>query len=144
MDRLGLTSDEAEERVIRAVNRHHRRITASLGLVSTRRQDVSVTTVQDENEVTFTGTEKVLNVRIPASGSSKPLVEATVAQLREEEPFVAGWPCRYAILRETATTVTVLFDKLFADEYDIVADAYTTVDDLLGASEPQIPQSFHD
>lgn len=142
--RLGLESDEALERLGRAVNRHNRRISASLNLTPLRRGSVSEATTADDADLEFSGVEKILNIWHSIGGSRSDLTEVTPAKLRSFGEPVSGIPTVYAITAMTSNSVTVTFDALPDDEYDVFADAITILPDLSGADNPAIPQSYQD
>lgn len=144
MDRLGLSSSEAEARIGRAVNRHNRRISASLGLVTTRQTQTDADTTIGDAEVTFTGVEKLIGVWTLVGGSRKVLAEVTTTQLRDGRAPTSGKPSRYAIRRTTANTVTIELDCLPDSVFEIYADAYASLATIADDMEPAFAESYHD
>lgn len=144
-DRLGLTSDTARDRLARAVNRHHRRISASAGLVTSNYDVTHTPTTPDNPQVTFTNFEKVLQAWHYAGGSRVPMQEITLAQLRDlGDPVSGATPSRFATVSTTATSVTIELDALPDSVYDIFCDGYASLAALVGSMEPAFAQSFHD
>src|SRR5688572_4551852 len=113
MDRLNLSSTDASTRVGRAINRKYRLITSSIGLQLSRRSTAQATATIGVSTLTFTNTEKIINVFNRAVTPYKLLTEVTVDELREEMPFAANDnPTKYAISSHTADTVTILLNRV--------------------------------
>lgn len=139
-----LTSADADTRVGTAVNRHYRRITASLGLDVTRFVTRSTTTTNGVATVQFTEIEKIDRV-IDATDSDaiRLLTEVSLHEIRSSQPGT-GDPVRYAIQSVDADAVTIRLDTLPQSSYSLQADGWTTLSDLSANQEPVFPESFHD
>lgn len=145
LDRLNLTSPEAETRVGRAVNRLYKAVTTSTGLNTTRTiLGVSGTLADTTSEVTFSGVEKLHRVYDISSGTARDLKQLTIYQIRERKPVESSTPKYWAVQTTGATTVVIRVDIIAADTMTLYADGTTTVSTLSGSNVPVIPESFHD
>lgn len=142
-ERLALYSDEALERLGRAVDRAHRRVTSETGLIVSRRVTISQAKSLGSASVTFSGIEKIERVIDDTSGDNIVLAEVTFDQLRRQTPG-ATTPTSYAIESMDANSVTIRLDVLAQDTDVLKADGHTTVADLDDADEPAFPESFHE
>ncbi len=143
-DRLNLRSDDALERIGRAVNRHNRRISASLGLNATRAIDTYESTTIDSADVVMTGVEKVYAVWTLNTGSRVNLEEITATQMRELPAPTAGTPTKYAVVVTASNYVIIRLNALPESVYDIYAHAMSVLADISGSDSPAFAQSFHD
>lgn len=145
LDRLNLSSVEAQDRVGRAINRKYRLVTSAIGMQVSRRATVSETVTMGVSTLIFSNTEKVINVVDRSTTPYKELTEVTLDELRRSQPYAAGTsPTMYAIHSHTADTVTIEFNRNPQTEYDLYADVHQAVADLSGSNEPAFPESFHD
>jgi microcystin-dependent protein len=139
-DRLNLTSSVDTARVGRLVNDRYKRVTSAIGLITSRRVQVTANTVIGEQSVTFTGCEKLINVR---NDANEMLDEVTFEQLRRDGP-TNDEIRRYAIERYEAQSVTILLDAIPASVRTLIADAHETAGTLSGNQAPGFSESFHD
>lgn len=139
-----LSSTEADTRIGEAVNRHYRRITASLGLDVTRFVTRSRTTTLGEQAVTFDEIEKIDRLIDTTDATAiRLLKEVGIHQQRSAQPG-DGQPSTWAVQTSDADTVTVLLDTVPQTTYSLQADGTTTLADLQGSDAPAFPESFHD
>ena len=145
MDRLGYTSTTAQTRVGRLINKIYREVGTSIGMSFTRQTAASeVVTIGNAN-VTFSETEKILQVwRL--DGSSNPVVldEALLAELREAVIPTSDKPTLWALYSTTSNGVTIRINASPETAYTLYADVIAEVSDLSGSTEPAFPESFHD
>lgn len=145
LDRLNLSSTAAQTRIGRAINRKYRLITSSIGLQLSRRTTAQQTVTMGVSTVTFTNTEKIINVVNRAVTPYKVLDEVTLDELEAEMPFAANdGPLKYAIHSHTADTVTILINRIPQTAFTLYADVHQAVAALSGSNEPAFPESFHD
>lgn len=145
MDRLNLSSSDAEARIGRAVNRKYRLVTSAIGLQLSRRATIQTNVTMGVSTVTFSNTEKIINVVNRAVSPYKMLDEFTIDELEAEMPFSAGdSPSKYAIHSHTSDTVTILINRVPQTAFTLYADVHQAVADLSGSNEPAFPESFHD
>ena len=88
-DRLNLTSEQAISRIGREVNIRYRRITSSLGLITSRPIEVSKAVTVGNRKVVFSEIEKVVSVHHRLGGAS-PLTERTFDDLGVSEISATG------------------------------------------------------
>jgi hypothetical protein len=139
-----LTSPEADTRVGETVNRHHRRITAELGLDATRFVTRTVSTTAGVQAVEFTEIEKIDRILDTTdSGSIRLLREVSIHEQRANQTGT-GQPSTWAPRDAGANTVTVLLDTLPQSAYTLQADGRAALADLQGDDSPSFPESFHD
>src|SRR5688572_10783543 len=112
MDRLNLTSSTATTRVGRAVNRIYREVGTSIGMSFARQINTSVAVTIGNPEVTFTGTEKILQVWT-LNDSTNPTIldEVMLASLREVATPSSDAPRKWALRKTASNSVTIRLDK---------------------------------
>lgn len=143
-DYCNLTSSDAQARVGKAINRHYRRITASLGLDAARFVTRSASMTVGVATVTFSEIEKIDRILDTTDSTAIRLIpEVSVHHLRTIQPG-ASQPCQWAYQNADADSVTVLFDTVPQTAYSLQADGWTTLADLTGSAEPVFPESYHD
>jgi hypothetical protein len=144
LDYCGLQSPEAQTRVGKAINRHYRRVTSTLGLDASRFITRTRTTTIGSQTATFTDIEKIDRVRDTTTSTSPRLLqEVSIHKLRSETPGTSE-PSAYAVQNTGADSVTIRLDTVPQIVYTLQADGWTTLSDLSGTDEPVIPESFHD
>lgn len=143
-DYCNLTSPEALARVGKAINRHYRRVTSSLGLDAARFVTRSVSTTNGVRTVVFTEIEKIDRLLDTTSATDiRLLQERSVHDLRSTQPG-QGQPDHWAFQNSDADSVTVLLDTVPQTVYSLQADGWVTLADLSGTDEPVFPESYHD
>ena len=143
-DYCNLSSSEALERVGRSINRHYKRVTASLGLDAVRHVTRSTTTTNGQQYVVFTEIEYIARV-IDATDSNaiRVLPEISLDLQRTSQPGTSQ-PTTWALRNTDADSVTILLDTLPQTSYSLQADGTTTLSALSGSDEPVFPESYHD
>lgn len=144
-DQLGFDTDpSAIARIGRALNKHYKRITSSVGVRIARQvAGVEAETTIGAQTLTFTGLEQIKRIYNDNDGSVVGLDELTYQEIRELTP-TAGTPSAYAVESSGAGFVTVRFDSLPDEELTLKADGLETAEILSGDQEPQLPTDFHD
>lgn len=141
--RLDLTSPDAITRVGLRVNRRYRRITSSIGLMSTRRVSNTFVTAIGTRVQSITGVEKIFAIQNADIPNSPPLRELLYEEMLETIPTV-GPPTAWAVRRVGASSVVVVFDSSFAVSSTLTIDGEETASTLSGTQIPAFPESFHD
>ena len=152
MERMNLTSDEAEERVGRHINDRHRQVVSSIGLTASVRRVVTGLTVAGNRNVTFgndddtqsPGAEKVLSVFDATVTPARILREITFDDMRNRLP--GTWPPHvYAIERMGHRSVKIQLD-CEPTESDLVlsADVVRQTTTMEASDSPDFSQNFHD
>jgi hypothetical protein len=142
-EKLNLTSDEARARVGREINNRYRRITSSIGLDTSRRTQVSASVVIGNQNITFTGIEKIFAVIDKTTGTNTILEEITVDEM-EARALTSGPPRSYAIYRNHKNSVEAMLDYIPVGGYTLYADGMANLSTLAGSLAPDFPESFHD
>jgi hypothetical protein len=141
---VNLTSTDADTRVGQSINRHYRRITASLGMDATRFVTRTVTTTVGVQAVTFEEIEKIDRILNTTDSSAILLMqEIELHQMRSKQPGTDA-PNQWALRDSGASTVTVLLDTIPQSAYTLQADGRAALADLQGDDSPAFPESFHD
>lgn len=142
-ERLNLTSDEARSRVGREVNARYRRLTSSIGLVTSRRTQVSKTATIGSQSITFGGIEKITAVIDKSSGSDITLTEITMSEFHDlsirDQP-----PRNFVVNRTNQNSVEILMDCVPTTGFTLYADGHINLATLAGSQAPSFPESFHD
>lgn len=145
MNRLNLSSDSAEIRVGRGVNRTYRKVTTAIGLQMSRRGTVQANVTMGVSTLVFPNTEKIIDVYNRSNTPYSKLEQVTLDELRDEMPYPASDnPSRWAAHSHTADAVTIEFNRIPQTAFTLYADAHQVVADLSGVQEPAFPESFHD
>lgn len=143
MDRLNLSSSEATTRISKRVNARYKRATSSIGLVTTRFAQVQSNATIGNRIITFQGIEKILAVIDKSSGVDIPLSQITLDEMHitpiRDEP-----PRKFAVQRNHANTVDILLDLTPTTAFLLYADGQSNEATLVGAQQPDFPESFHD
>src|SRR4051812_9145882 len=144
MDRLNLTSTDAQTRIGSAVNRKYKQVTSSLGMVLSRRTTVQKAATPGVQSITFTGIEKTIAIIDKSSGTNRILDEITYEQMLAKAPTTGDTAYCYAIENVGASTVTILFDCIFQTAFVMYAEGHATAGTLSGTQEPAFSESYHD
>lgn len=145
MDRLNLSSPEAETRIGGFINERYRELATSIGMAPVRRATVPLTAVDGTATLATTALIKPF-VLVPDEGNFPPLGEITVDQLRNRLPRTAtGRPREYAVTNFSPSGCTLEFCPTPDDDYVFNADGLVPGIDLEDdADVPAFPEDFHD
>lgn len=157
MDRLNLTSSDAQTRVGKEVNDRYRRLTTSIGLDTTRRTQVYATAALANRTMTFTGIEKLLAV-IDKSQVATGGQEIVLSQITMDEMHITplrgnlvpgtdtptGMPRHYAVIRVHPNAVDIFMDIVPTTGFQLYADGLMNAATLGTNDSPDFPESYHD
>jgi hypothetical protein len=149
MQRLNLTSDDAKNRVGDDINRRYKRLTASIGMITSRRvtQDITPDPLSsDLPDVTITGMEKVLKITISTPDGRVRLLEQSDWDEINNEPFRRQIPRQWAVKKMGPGEVIITLQG-YPDSPDTTTlhvEGYDIADVLSGSLEPYLPTDFHD
>lgn len=149
LDNLNLTSDDARERVERRVNYVYKKVTTSIGLVTSRRIIQTVTIDPTEvgstlPDITIEDVQKVLAVRYVVSATnSKTLEERSMDEILDTT-LVRRIPQSFAVNLMGPTYVTIRLDAYPTSTFTLNIEAYEIAPVLEGLMEPYFPEDFHD
>lgn len=144
-DRLNYTSSASSTRVGRLVNKVYRQIGTSIGLSTARQTNTTKVVTIGNPEVTFSGTEKILQVwTLDSDAHPTILDEVMYAQLREVVATSSDAPKKWALHTTASNTVTIRLDASPETAYTLYAEVIAEVADLSGSNEPAFSESFHD
>jgi hypothetical protein len=108
-ERLNLTSDTARSRVARELNNRYKRITSSIGLVTSRFTQVPQTAEIGNRTMTFSGIEKITCV----VDKNDPKQDVVLTQITTDEMHITPPrtnPRHYAVTRMHGNTVDIELD----------------------------------
>lgn len=144
LDRLNLSSSDAEARLGAFVNERYRELATSIGMGRVRRAEVALNTVADT--ATLTTAEILKPLILTPDNNRPPLTEITVDQLRNRLPRGAtGRPREFAVTGVTPSGCTIEFYPVPDDVYPITADGIVPGIDLEDDDDvPAFPEDFHD
>jgi len=143
MSLMNLTSETAQRRVGKDVNRLYRQVVSSLGMETSVPGIVTATTEIDNRLLEFDGAVKIFAVWNPALAPSFPLVQVTLDEIRNS-PVREDPARRYAVYIQAPTSTTIFLDSVPSTEYDLTADVELAIDDLSDDDVPIFPEDFHD
>lgn len=143
-DHCNLGSDEAVARVGRSVNRHHKRITSTLGMNTTRFVTRSVSMTVGVQSVTFPNIEKIDRILDTTDSTAiRALTPVSLDAQRKNQPGDSE-PNTWAPRDTLSSSVTVLTDTVPQTAYSLQADGWAKLSDLSGSDTPVFAESFHD
>lgn len=150
-DRLNLTSSASATRIGEFVNERYRHLTASIGLITSRRETgtlvVNPTLVlvyPDLPEITILLMEKILKITLLSDGGVKVLPEKTFDDISNMNTNTALPQC-WAVKLVEAHQVTIILDAVpLTTPFTLGIEGYAQADVLSGSVEPAFPESFHD
>jgi hypothetical protein len=146
MDRLNLTSSDAQTRIGIVVNDVYRKVTSSIGINASRRQETTVTPSNPGTlpDVTI-GFEGVYRVQLVVSGSDPILLEELTYDDLTEKAVAAGQSPRFwAVKNVTSESTIITLDAYPTTSFSLKVEGIVYTADLSGTMEPLIPESFHD
>ena len=145
LDRLNYTSTDATTRVGRLINKVYRAVGTAIGMSFTRQTAVTEVVTIGNASVTFSETEKILQVwRLDGSSNPVILSEVLHAELRESVTPSSDKPTKWALFSTTSNGCVIRLNAKPATAYTLYADVIAEVADLSGSNEPAFPESFHD
>ena len=160
MNRLNLTSEEARVRIGVRVNDRYRRVTSSIGLVTSRRKTETFlfnptllgNTLPD---ITFEGYEKILRItRLNDKQQKYRLAELTWDEVTGFQNFTVegeqvddptNTPRAYGVKRMGPDYVTITLDFWPKTQpFRLQVEGYEKAVELVDDLEPDFPEDFHD
>lgn len=141
---LSSPSPEAKTRIAHELNVRYKQVTSAIGLIPTRRVQVSTTATIGSNEITFTGIEKIDAVfTVDANGANVILDELNNDEMLAA-PVRTEPPKKFSIFNVNPTSVTILVDCVPTTQFTIYAQGLASATTLSGNDQPAFPESFHD
>jgi hypothetical protein len=144
LERMSLTSADAQLRVGAAVNRHYRRITSLLGMETTRIVVVHDVMTVGLATVSFQGIEKIDRIFDVSDPTTRRMVPEVSLHRQRMTPPGTSAPGAWAMQEAGPDYVVVLFDTVPQLAYALQADGWVTRAELVAGDEPLFPASFHD
>jgi hypothetical protein len=149
MDKLNLTSDEARTRIGEDVNERYKRVTSSIGLITSRRTKIDV--VVDPTSVTsilpdleIDGIEKVLKISCMVGTRPRLLDELTYEEITDRAAADAT-PTAFAVKLMGSQMVTIRLNAFpSTTTFTLSVEGYDLADVLDDSAEPAFPEDFHD
>lgn len=144
-DAMNLQSAETKARIGRNINIRYKRITSSIGLITSRRVEVPEDVTAGSRFVTFSGIEKIDTVFYINDNKNIILDELTHDEMLATT--IRTWPPQaFSVFSTTTNTVTIMLDCEPGVDDDVTLFAHGLADasTLTGTDSPAIPESFHD
>jgi hypothetical protein len=142
-EELGASSQEALDRIMRLANRRYKEITSAIGLITTRREEVSKAATIGSRYLTFSGVERLDTVFRRVDNKNYILQEITNDEMLDlnvrDEP-----PMKYSIFTVSPASVTIFMDCIPTTTFTLYAHGLADVSTLSGTDRPAFPESFHD
>lgn len=143
-DRLNYTSSSTDTRLLNSINRIYREVGTSIGLSFARQTNTSKVVTIANADVTFTATEKVLQVWYLTGSVPMILDEILNTEMRERVAPSSDKPTQWALVSTASNTVKIRLNAKPATAYTLYADVIQEISDLGATDEPTFPESFHD
>lgn len=153
MNRLNLTSTEAQTRIGVFVNSRYKQVTSSIGLITSRRTTTTIVvdptdtaTYPDLPYLTVGFMEKINKISVITTGSTGVNI---LDQLTFDEisayPTMTGIPKAWAPYRMGAGQVEIVLDGVTSDTtFTLSLEGYDLAETLEDDVVPFIPTDFHD
>lgn len=150
-NRLNLTSDDAINRIGRAVNERYKWALSSIGMQTSRRETVTSPTIIGQETLVFPnpltptapGVEKLYSVFNAAVTPKEFLDLYSVEELRTQIGTSTDPTHSYAIWRVGPSSVTILLGSIPTTVYTLSADVEENLSTLSNADVPDFPEDFH-
>jgi len=145
MARTRQTTDEAKARIGREVNDRNRRVTSSIGLVTSARGQVTVPTFAQTSAVTVPGMTKVLAIAIHGE-TRRVLGERSYDEWFNAQTWApaVGTPQTYTVVSMLGTQVDIALDPIPDAEYALDVTGILATQDMVDAMSPPFTGQFHD
>jgi hypothetical protein len=142
--RLNLSSIDALARLGRETNIRYKRLTTSLGLVTSRRATVTATATPGSQYITITSIEKLITLSDPTVTPNRVLDVVSFEEIRTNPQSATDSPTKYAIAVMGATSVEVFLEAPAVTAFTLTADVHEIKSTLKGTDEPAFSESYHD
>lgn len=144
-DELNLSSPETKARIERALNVRYKQVTSAIGMVGSRREELSKLATTGNQYLTFTGAEK-LDAVFRKVGTKNVLLDQITDDDMLEATLQTSLPTKYSIYSFTPTTVTIRMNciPVASVPFTLYANGIGDVITLSGTTSPAFPESFHD
>lgn len=142
-DLVNLSSPEAIARIRRNINVRYKRVTSAIGLVTSRREELTQAVTIGNRMVTFTGIEKLDAVFRKVGTKNYPLKELTNDEMLTVNPRDEP-PTSYSVFTTGPRSVTIWLDCTPATGFTLYAHGLADVSSLSNNDIPAFPESFHD
>ena len=142
-DETNQTSPEAKSRIARQLNKRYLQVTSSIGMVTTRREEVSKAATINNRYITFTGVEKLDTVYRKVGTKQVILQQITHDEMLLESPRSEP-PTKFSVFSTTSTTVTIWLDCKPTTTFTLYASGLADFSTLTNLDRPAFPESFHD
>lgn len=140
---MNLSNPESIARIARNINVRYKRVTSAIGLITTRREEVSQTATIGSRFMTFNGLEKLDVVFRKVGTKNYTLEEITndemlEANLRDEPPL------KFSVFSVAPQSVTIKLDCIPTTAFTLFAHGLADTSTLSNNDSPAFPESFHD
>lgn len=142
-DAVNLSSPEALARIARGINVRYKRVTSAIGMITSRREEVSQAVTIGNRMVTFTGIEKLDAVFRKVGTKNYPLDELTHDEMLELDPRNEP-PMKFSVFSVTPRSVTIWLDCTPTTAFVLYAHGVADASTLTNNDSPAFPESFHD
>jgi len=142
-DSMLLTSPASKARLERNVNVRYKRVTSAIGLVTSRREQVSKQATIADRNLTFSGIEKLDTVFRVSGTKNIILEEITNDDMLELSPRDEP-PTKYSIFSLAPRAVTIKMDCTPTTTFTLYAHGLADTSTLSSNDSPAFPESFHD
>ena len=143
-DRLNYTSSTTDTRLLNSIQRIYREVGTSIGMSFARQTNTSIVVTIANADVTFTATEKVLQVWYLTGSVPMILDEILNTEMRERVIPSSDKPTQWALVSTASNTVKIRLNAKPKTAYTLYADVIQEISDLAATDEPTFPESFHD
>lgn len=148
-DQLNLSAPDAKSRILKELNVRYRQLTSSIGLITTRRAEVSQPMTLNSQFVTFSGVERLDSVFYKTTHNSV-VTNKTIDMITDEEmiteTLLKSNPSKFSLYNVSPTAITIKVNSIVTTGTPptLFAHAFVDASTLTGPSQPAFPESFHD
>lgn len=148
-DQMVLSAPDAKARILKELNIRYRTVTSSIGLVTTRRVEVTQPVTLNSQIVVFTGVEKLDAIFYKVTQNNvttnNTLDEITNDEMIKER-IRSSTPSKFSVFTISPNSVTIKINLVQTTGTPLVlyADGLADASSLSGTASPAFPASFHD
>lgn len=142
-DAMNLSSPDSVARIARTINVRYKRVTSAIGLVTSRREEISQTATIGSRYITFSGAEKLDAIYRKVGTKNILLDEITHDEMLDTSPRDEP-PTKFSVFSVAPRSVTIMVDCTPTTQFTLYAAVLADLTTLSNNDSPAFPESFHD
>lgn len=148
-DEMALTAPDAKSRILKELNIRYRHVTSSIGLITSRRVQVSQPVTLNSQMLTFAGIEKIDALFYPVSQNNvttNKFLDLVTNDEMLNERIRSQSPSKYSVFTTAPNSIVIKINMVQTSGTPLVLFAHGLADasNLSGTASPAFPASYHD